>query len=128
MSPTSNDDVSTSFIIADKFVQWRRAMADEYEAFLQNCTWTLVPIMDSMNVVGCRWVYKIKQKSDGSIKCYKVRLVAKRFHQQLAQTILPVSFQLSPQSFSLKDLSSLHYFLGIEVVLRSPSVPTKVYP
>jgi hypothetical protein len=33
-------------------------------------------------VVDCRWVYKIKRDQTGAIKRYKVRLVAKRFHQQ----------------------------------------------
>lgn len=36
----------------------------------------------AQNVVGCKWVYKLKRNSDGSINCYKTRLVAKGFHQQ----------------------------------------------
>lgn len=35
-----------------------------------------------MNVIGLRWVFSIKQKSDGSPERYKARLVAKGFHQQ----------------------------------------------
>jgi len=35
-----------------------------------------------MNVVGSRWVYKIKRRYDGSIERYKVHLVAKGFIQQ----------------------------------------------
>ena len=31
--------------------------------------------------IGCRWVYKIKHRSDGSIERYKARLVAKGFTQ-----------------------------------------------
>ena len=30
-------------------------------------------------MVGCKWIYKIKTCSDGSIECYKTRLVAKCF-------------------------------------------------
>ena len=33
-------------------------------------------------MVGCKWIYKIKTRFDGSIKCYKVRLVAKGFTQE----------------------------------------------
>lgn len=33
-------------------------------------------------MVGCKWVFKLKRKSDGSIDRYKARLVAKGFHQQ----------------------------------------------
>jgi Reverse transcriptase (RNA-dependent DNA polymerase) len=31
--------------------------------------------------VGCKWIYKIKYHSDGTIEWYKVRLVAKGYTQ-----------------------------------------------
>jgi hypothetical protein len=33
------------------------------------------------NPIGCKWIYKLKFKSDGSIDKYKVRLVAKGYSQ-----------------------------------------------
>ena len=33
-------------------------------------------------MVGCKWIYKIKTRSDGSIEHYKTRLVAKGFTQE----------------------------------------------
>jgi hypothetical protein len=35
-----------------------------------------------MNFIGCKWVFRIKRKADGTIDRYKARLVAKGFHQQ----------------------------------------------
>ena len=33
-------------------------------------------------MVGCKWIYKIKTRSDGSIEHYKARLVVKGFTQE----------------------------------------------
>lgn len=57
-------------------------MAEEHMALLKNKTWSLVPSTPSQNVVGCKWVFCVKHKPDGSIERYKARLVAKRFHQR----------------------------------------------
>lgn len=35
-----------------------------------------------MTMIGCKWVFRLKRKADGSIDRYKVYLVAKGFHQQ----------------------------------------------
>jgi hypothetical protein len=54
----------------------------EFDALLCNNIWTLVPSTCNMNIVGCKWVFRLKCKADGSIDRHKVRLVAKGFHQQ----------------------------------------------
>uniref|UniRef100_A0A2N9JB37 Reverse transcriptase Ty1/copia-type domain-containing protein n=1 Tax=Fagus sylvatica TaxID=28930 RepID=A0A2N9JB37_FAGSY len=57
-------------------------MASEFDALHRQHTWSLVPPCADQNIIGCRWVYKIKRNTDGSISRYKARLVAKGFHQQ----------------------------------------------
>jgi transposase InsO family protein len=71
-----------SYTVASKHSKWCTAMDEEFQALQQQATWTLVPLPDSKNVVGCKWVYKLKHHSDGFIARYKARLVAKGFHQQ----------------------------------------------
>jgi hypothetical protein len=53
-------------------------MNSEFDALLKS----LVPASEAHNLVGCKWVFRIKRKADGSINHYKARLVAKGFHQQ----------------------------------------------
>ncbi|KAL5737439.1 hypothetical protein ACOSP7_030200 [Xanthoceras sorbifolium] len=56
-------------------------MIDEYEALVRNNTWELVPSLDKYNIIGNKWVFRIKYHSDVSVAKFKARLVAKDFHQ-----------------------------------------------
>jgi histone deacetylase 1/2 len=57
-------------------------MQDEYDVVLANKTWHLVPPSRTKNVIDCKWVYRIKKHTDGTIDRYKARLVAKDFEQR----------------------------------------------
>jgi hypothetical protein len=71
-----------TFKIETQISQWCQAMQDEYDALIRQGTWSLVPPLATHNIVGCKWVYKLKTHNDGYIARYKARLVAKGFHQQ----------------------------------------------
>jgi len=90
-----------SFSDADRYAVWHNAICDEIIAFRENRTWSLVPFYPSMNVVGSRWVYRIKRRVDGSIERYKARLVARGFTQQegidYSETFSPVIKQTTVQ-------------------------------
>ncbi|KAI5350901.1 hypothetical protein L3X38_003792 [Prunus dulcis] len=71
----------SSFEEANSQSVWRDAMREELQALDENCTWSIVKLPQGKRAVGCKWVYKTKFKSDGSLERHKARLVAKGFTQ-----------------------------------------------
>lgn len=56
-------------------------MKEEFKALQRNQTWALVPPKNAAKIVGNKWVYMVKYNPNGSISKYKVKLVAKGYHQ-----------------------------------------------
>lgn len=54
----------------------------ELAALQANNTWDLVRLPYGKKPIGCKLVYKVKLKSDGSLERYKARLVAKGYNQE----------------------------------------------
>ncbi|VVA41086.1 PREDICTED: Retrovirus-related Pol poly from transposon, partial [Prunus dulcis] len=71
----------TNYAQAASDPHWQLAMKAKLDALQLNHTWTLVPLLPGHKPIGCKWVYKIKYNSDGSIEHYKARLVAKGYTQ-----------------------------------------------
>lgn len=77
----SNDCESFSYEDAVINPAWQPAMTQELTALHDNNTWTLMSLPCGKKAIGCKWVYKIKYKADGSIQNYKARLVVKGYTQ-----------------------------------------------
>nr|GEZ99689.1 ribonuclease H-like domain-containing protein [Tanacetum cinerariifolium] len=133
--------------ISLKGPQWRNAMYDEYNAFVKNATWVLVPRPSGVNMVRSMWLFKHKFHVDRTLSCYNDRLVANGSSQQLGidcdetfsavvkpSTIRTVlSLVVSPSctnvlhqiisslhnEFDMTDLEALNYFLGISATRHS---------
>jgi len=58
------------------------AMKVEYKTLMKNETWDLVPYPNEKNVIGNKWIAKVKFNLVGDIEKYKARLVAKGFAQK----------------------------------------------
>ncbi|KAI0519586.1 hypothetical protein KFK09_007037 [Dendrobium nobile] len=72
----------TNYTQAAQFPIWRQAMSVEFDALQKQGTWILVPPSPTQNVLGCKWIFKTKLHSDGTIARHKARLVAQGFKQE----------------------------------------------
>ncbi|XP_070005312.1 uncharacterized mitochondrial protein AtMg00810-like [Nicotiana sylvestris] len=50
-------------------------MRKEFEALYANKTWDIVELPTRKKHIGCKWVYKIKYRADGSVERYKASLI-----------------------------------------------------
>uniref|UniRef100_A0A2N9H2N5 Uncharacterized protein n=1 Tax=Fagus sylvatica TaxID=28930 RepID=A0A2N9H2N5_FAGSY len=74
---------------------WCKAMEEEMHALKLNHTWDLIPKPTGTSIVGCHWVFTVKQNPDGTVDHLKARLVAKGFTQtyglDYTETFSPVA-------------------------------------
>ena len=75
--------------------RWKAAMNEEMKSLEKNETWELVDPPPGKKPVGCRWIYTVKYKADGTIERFKARLVAKGYTQtygiDYTETFAPVA-------------------------------------
>ncbi|RVW83369.1 Retrovirus-related Pol polyprotein from transposon TNT 1-94 [Vitis vinifera] len=75
--------------------RWKAAMNEKMKSLQKNETWELVECPPGKKPVGCRWIYTVKYKVNGSIEQFKARLVAKGYTQtygiDYTETFAPVA-------------------------------------
>ncbi|CAL9026180.1 unnamed protein product [Prunus brigantina] len=126
-----------TYKLASQSPVWIKAMQEELDALHMQGTWILVPKPCHKNVVGSKWVYRIKRNSDGTVSRHKARLVAQGFSQEpgldFSETFSPVVRHTTVRlilsiaamnKWSLRQLdvknAFLHGDLEEEVFMRQP--------
>ena len=69
-------------IVSRDVAFWKEAINDEIDSILSNNTWILVDLPPESKPIGCKWVFRRKYNTDGSLQTFKARLVAKGFRQK----------------------------------------------
>ncbi|KAA0025415.1 Retrovirus-related Pol polyprotein from transposon TNT 1-94 [Cucumis melo var. makuwa] len=77
-------------------------MNDELQALEKTHTWDYVDLPSGKRPIDCKWIYKIKTHSGGTIERYKARLVVKGYSQEYGidyeETFAPVARMTSVRS------------------------------
>jgi hypothetical protein len=85
---------------------WKKAVRSEMNSILSNGTWELVDRPFGCKPMGCKWMFKNKLRSDGTIDKYKTRLVIKDYTQKKGKDFF--------DTYSLvARLSTIHVLLSL---------------
>ena len=116
---------------------WQNAVRGEIEALEEQGTWTVETLPPGKKALGCKWVFTLKYRSDGSLERYKARLVVLKNNQteglDYTETFAPVCKMKTVTSFLEVSVSRdwevhqmdvhnafLHGDLDEEVFIRFP--------
>jgi hypothetical protein len=70
-----------TFAEASGHLDWDTTMNEKYRSLMANDAWDLVTLLKGRKLVICKWVYRTKYASDGSVDRHKAWLFAKGFSQ-----------------------------------------------
>ncbi|KAL0410856.1 UNVERIFIED_CONTAM: Retrovirus-related Pol polyprotein from transposon RE1 [Sesamum latifolium] len=140
---SSNLQESRTYTQAVRKPEWMEAMNLELLALENNHTREVIPLPPGKRAIGCKWVYKLKMKDDGSVERCKVRLVAKGFSQVKGSGVDFVALLIyvddvllaGPSStlllqvktylddmFTIKDLGAAKFFLSLQIARYDASL------
>lgn len=112
-------------------------MQDEIQALKRNQTWSMLSLPPGKKALGCKWVYRIKYNSAGTIEQFKARLVVLENYQvegiNYTETFAPVAKMVTvrtvlavaaAKSWELHQMdvhnAFLHGDLNEEVFIKMP--------
>ena len=113
--------------------EWKEAMDDELALMAKYQVWDVVDEPADKNIIGCRWVFRIKRDANGKVLKYHARLVAQGFTQiygiDFQETFAPVARLSSIRTIIALAASEdweLHQMDVKSAYLNSP-IDTEIY-
>lgn len=91
---------------------WKGAVSDEIGSLENLGTWTVEDLPPGKKALGCKWVFRLKYKSDGTLERHKARLVVLGNNQteglDYTETFAPVAKMVTVRAF-LQQVVSLDW-------------------
>ena len=69
------DSAPQSYKKAQGVAEWEKDMNEEMDALHQNNIWELMSRPKDVEMITCKWIFKLKKKVDGTIDRYKARVI-----------------------------------------------------
>ena len=113
--------------------QWKEATDSEYQSLISNHTWELVSPPSNKNIVGNRWIFKVKRNSDGTVDRFKARLVAQGYSQtegiDYDEVFSPVARYTSIRSLlALATVKDWHvHQMDVKTAFLQGSIDTEIF-
>ncbi|KAL0533130.1 hypothetical protein IC582_030345 [Cucumis melo] len=76
--------------------EWKNAVMEEMKALEKNRTWEICALPKGHKTVGCKWVFSLKYKADGTLDRHKAMLIARG-------SLKPMVCKLQKSLYSLKQ-------------------------
>ncbi|GJY31813.1 zinc finger, CCHC-type containing protein [Tanacetum coccineum] len=81
-SVESQRDDHSDDVPSETYEPHKEAIDDEIGSIMENNTWVLSDLPPSCKLLGCKWIFMMKMKVDGTIDKFKARLVIRGFRQK----------------------------------------------
>ncbi|KAM1012004.1 hypothetical protein ACFX2C_047285 [Malus domestica] len=94
--------------------RWQAAMNEELKSLKKNATWKIIDLLAGKKPVGCKWVYTVKYKADGTMDRFKARLVAKEYNKKYG---IDYTYTFAP----VAKINTVHVLLSLAANLNWPS-------
>lgn len=76
MSSIDKVHIPNSVHEALKVPEWKAATFEEIQVLEKNGTWEITTLPPGKRTIGCKRIFSVKHKTDGSIERFKAQLVA----------------------------------------------------
>jgi hypothetical protein len=113
---------------------WKAAIDDEMASILSNDTWEVVEPPPGANIIGSKWVLKVKYDTSGQVDRFKARLVAQGYKQvegvEYNEVFAPVSKYTTIRTMlALAAAENIELeLLDIKTAFLNGTLQEEVYP